>query len=244
DPWAVLAVGDLTFVGDEVFVNTSRPVVIGREVFLTQRSMIVTHNIGHSVLEGFENRFAPVVLEDMAQVGLATVVYAGCRIGARAIVGSNSYVVADVPEGAFAVGVPARVSGRAQVDLSRRRQVELAHRMVEDFAELLALRGHDVESVEDGPLRGLSVVVDDQPALVAFVERLDAGFRVPDGFGPVVVMTLELAAEPPAGVAVLDLLGHTLSGEGGVVLDAARELCRKRGIRFEPGPWRYGGGLI
>ena len=30
------------------------------------RSLIVTHNIGHSVLEGFENRFAPVVLEDRA----------------------------------------------------------------------------------------------------------------------------------------------------------------------------------
>ncbi len=59
DPWAVLTVGDLAFVGDEAFVNVCRPVLIGREVFLTMRSLIVTHNIGHSVLEGFENRFAP-----------------------------------------------------------------------------------------------------------------------------------------------------------------------------------------
>jgi hypothetical protein len=28
------------------------------------------------------------------------------------------------------------------------------------------------------------------------------------------------------------------------VLDAVREFCRKRGIRFEPGPWSYPGGLI
>ena len=78
------------------------------------RSMIVTHNIGHSVLEGFENRFAPVVLEDRAQVGLGAVVYAGCRIGAEAIVASNSYVVATSPPGAFAIGVPARVDRPAQ----------------------------------------------------------------------------------------------------------------------------------
>ena len=78
DPWATLAVGDLAFVGDEAFVNVCRPVLIGREVFLTMRSMIVTHNIGHSVLEGFENRFAPVVLEDRSQVGLGAVLYAGC----------------------------------------------------------------------------------------------------------------------------------------------------------------------
>ena len=92
DPWAVLAVGDLAFVGDEAFVNICRSVLIGREVFLTMRSLIVTHNIGHSVLEGFENRFAPVVLEDRSQVGLGAVVYAGCRIGAEAIVASGSYV--------------------------------------------------------------------------------------------------------------------------------------------------------
>jgi hypothetical protein len=40
---------------------------------------------------------------------------------------------------------------------------------------------------------------------------------------------------------VLDLLGKRIDGEGGVVLDWVREFCRKRGIRFEPGPWRYGG---
>jgi len=43
---------------------------------------------------------------------------------------------------------------------------------------------------------------------------------------------------------VLDLLGRHVHGTGGVVLDSVREFCRKRGIRFEPGPWRYPGGLI
>ena len=99
DPWATLAVGDLAFVGDEAFINPCRPVVIGREVFVTMRSILVTHNIGHSVLEGFENRFAPIVLEDRAQVGLGTIVYAGCRLGREAIVASNSYVVSDIPAG-------------------------------------------------------------------------------------------------------------------------------------------------
>ena len=111
DPWATLAVGDLAFVGDEAFINPCRPVVIGREVFVTMRSMLVTHNIGHSVLEGFENRFAPIVLEDRAQVGLGTVVYAGCRLGREAIVASNSYVVSDIPAGQLAIGVPAKAVG-------------------------------------------------------------------------------------------------------------------------------------
>ena len=235
DPWAVLAVGDLAFVGDEAFVNVCRPVLIGREAFLTMRSLIVTHNIGHSVLEGFENRFAPVVLEDRAQVGLGAVIYAGCRIGAEAIVASGSYVTGDIPAGAFAIGVPAKVTGSASHKVSRSRQVELGRRLIDDLHELLALRGHEVSSISDGEERGFDVA----GVRVLFAQSYSGG-----GSGVRVVLTLEASGDPPEGTAVLDLLGRRLHGDGGEVLAAVREFCRKRGIRFEPGPWRYDGGLI
>jgi acetyltransferase-like isoleucine patch superfamily enzyme len=235
DPWAVLAVGDLAFIGDEAFVNVCRPVLIGREAFLTMRSLIVTHNVGHSLLEGFENRFAPVVLEDRAQVGLGAVLYAGCRIGAEAIVASNSYVVADVPAGSFAIGVPAKVTGSAKHHVSPARQVELARRMIDELHELLALRGHEVSAISDGDERAFEV----QGVRVSFVPRYEGGVA-----GEAVVLTLDVGAETGDGVAVLDLLGRRLHGSGGVVLESVREFCRKRGIRFEPGPWRYPGGLV
>ena len=235
DPWAVLAVGDLAFVGDEAFVNVCRPVLIGREVFLTMRSLIVTHNIGHSVLEGFENRFAPVVLEDRSQVGLGAVVYAGCRIGAEAIVASGSYVTGDIPAGSFAIGVPAKVTGSSSHKVARARQVELAARIVDDLHELLALGGHEVSAIEEGDPRGFEV----EGVRVLFTPAFQEA-----GPGPAVVLTLEARTEPPEGVAVLDLLGRRVHGSGGEVLEAARELCRKRGIRFEPGPWRYRGSLL
>jgi acetyltransferase-like isoleucine patch superfamily enzyme len=246
DPWAVLAVGDLAFIGDEAFVNVCRPVLIGREAFLTMRSMIVTHNIGHSVLEGFENRFAPVVLEDRAQVGLGAVLYAGCRIGAEAIVASCSYVVADVPPEAFAIGVPAKVTGSARHQLSRGRQVELGRRMIDELHELLASRGHAVSAIEDGETRAFTVTTDSGTARVAFAAAVGADADLSGVADEQVVLTLELdGGELPAGVAVLDLLGRRVHGSGGVVLDSVREFCRKRGIRFEPGPWRYpGGGLV
>jgi acetyltransferase-like isoleucine patch superfamily enzyme len=235
DPWAVLAVGDLTFVGDEAFVNVCRPVLIGREAFLTMRSLIVTHNIGHSVLEGFENRFAPVVLEDRAQVGLGAVIYAGCRIGAEAIVASGSYVTADIAPGAFAIGVPAKVTGSSSHALSPARRAELAGRILDDLHELLALRGHDVGAIEEGDPRGFVV----EGVRVLFTPSLSEA--VP---APAVVLTLDAAGEAPEGVAVLDLVARRVHGSGGEVLEAARELCRKRGIRFEPGPWRYRGSLL
>jgi acetyltransferase-like isoleucine patch superfamily enzyme len=235
DPWATLAVGDLAFVGDEAFVNVCRPVLIGREVFLTMRSMIVTHNIGHSVLEGFENRFAPVVLEDRSQVGLGAVLYAGCRIGAEAIVASSSYVVGDIPAGSFAIGVPAKVTGSSSHKLSEARRLELARRMVDDLHELLALRGHKVSAITEGDPRGFDV----GGTHVAFTPVFRGG-----GSAPAVILTLETHGDPSDGVAVLDLSARRVHGTGGAVLHSVREFCRKRGIRVEPGPWRYPGGLI
>ena len=235
DPWAVLAVGDLAFVGDEAFVNVCRPVLIGREAFVTMRSLIVTHNIGHSVLEGFENKFAPVVLEDRAQVGLGAVIYAGCRVGAEAIVASNSYVTGDIAAGAFAIGVPAKVTGSSSHRVSRSRQIELGQRMIADLQELFALRGHAVSPITDGKEPGFEVA----GVRVLFTPRYTGGS------GGAVVLTLEASGDVPAGTAVFDVLARRLHGAGDpAVVDAVREFCRKRGIRFEPGPWRYTGDLI
>ena len=232
DPWATLTVGDLAFVGDEAFVNVCRPVLIGREVFLTMRSLIVTHNIGHSVLEGFENRFAPVVLEDRSQVGLGAVLYAGSRIGTEAIVASNSYVVGEIPAGVFAIGVPAKATGSSSHKLSDARRLELARRMIDDLHELIALRGHEVTGIEDD---GFQV----DGTRVAFTASYRGGVDA-----PAVVLALDVRGDVPEGVAVLDLLERRIHGSGGVVLDSVREFCRKRGIKLEPGPWSYPGGLV
>jgi acetyltransferase-like isoleucine patch superfamily enzyme len=234
DPWATLAIGDLAFVGDEAFVNVCRPVLIGREVFLTMRSLIVTHNIGHSVLEGFENRFAPVVLEDRSQVGLGAVLYAGSRIGSEAIVASNSYVVGEIPAGAFAIGVPAKATGSSSHKLSDARRLELARRMIDDLHELLALRGHAVSAI-DGDPRGFEI----EGTRVCFTPSYRGGVDA-----PAVVLALDVRGDLPDGVAVLDLLARRVHGSGDVVLDSVREFCRKRGIKLEPGPWKYPGGLV
>jgi hypothetical protein len=213
-------------------VNVCRPVLIGREVFLTMRSLIVTHNIGHSVLEGFENRFAPVVLEDRSQVGLGAVLYAGSRIGTEAIVASNSYVVGEIPAGAFAIGVPAKATGSSSHQLSDARRLELARRMIPDLHELLGLRGHAVSPVEDDAF-------EVEGTRVLFTSSYRGEVEA-----PAVVIALDVRGDVPDGVAVLDVLGRRVHGSGGTVLDSVREFCRKRGIRFEPGPWRYPGGLV
>ena len=168
-------------------------------------------------------------------MGLGAVLYAGSRIGAEAIVASNSYVVGDIPARAFAIGVPAKVTGSSSHKLSDSRRVEIARRMIDDLHELLALRGHSVSAIAEGDPRGFEV----EGTQVLFTPV----FRGADK-APAVVLTLDVRGDVPDGVAVVDLVARRVHGSGGVVLDSVREFCRKRGIKLEPGPWRYPGGLI
>ena len=229
------------FVGDEAFVNPCRPVVIGREVFVTMRSMLVTHNIGHSMLEGFENRFAPIVLEDRAQVGIGTVVYAGCRVGRESIVARTR----------TSSPTSRRASSRSEY---RPRWSACPPRACASRAAAAA-RAADAgrlsraaRATRRGRAQQARIIArgatDEKTSLVLFVETVDGTFEPPETDGAVVVLTLEVAGDPPPGCAVLDLVARRIYGEGGVVLDSVREFCRKRGIRLEPGPWRYRAGLV
>jgi hypothetical protein len=107
--------------------------------------------------------------------------------------------------------------------------------MIDDLHELLALRGHPVSAIEGDDPRGFVV----EGTRVVFTPSYRGSVD-----GPAVVLTLDVGGGMPDGVAVLDLLARRVHGTGGAVLESVREFCRKRGIRFEPGPWRYPGGLI
>jgi acetyltransferase-like isoleucine patch superfamily enzyme len=69
----------------------------------------------HGILPGMSIRKQPVrsrggiVIGDEAWLGVGVIVLDGVRIGAGAVVGAGSVVVHDVPDGAVAQGVPARV---------------------------------------------------------------------------------------------------------------------------------------
>lgn len=245
DPWALLVVGDDAYLGDDLFINICRPVLIGKETFLTQRSILVTHNIGHSVLEGYENTFAPIVLEDFSQVGMNSTLYAGSRVGHSAIVGSNSYVISSIPKGKLAIGVPAHVVRDAARVVDRAKQLQLAETMVRQFQELLDLNGVEVSTIETQPVLQFKARHKGTSYSVAFVESLSHLPPRSLDADESVIWTFESPATPPdSTLVIMDLLAKTISGPSGKFSEFTREFLRKRGIRLKPGPWRYQGGML
>ena len=63
--------------------------------------------------DGREPDLAPPVFGAGARVGSGSVILAGVAIGEHALVGAGSVVTRDIPAGAVAFGVPARVRGTA-----------------------------------------------------------------------------------------------------------------------------------
>jgi len=109
----MMEIGDGTWIGQNCFLHAAGGIRIGRHVGIGPNVSILTSQhaeqgraipILRSALA-----FAPVVIEDDADIGLGAIVLPGVTIGRGAQIGAGAVVTQDVPAYAVAVGIPARV---------------------------------------------------------------------------------------------------------------------------------------
>lgn len=108
-----LRIGDGTWIGQQCFLHAAGGLTVGRNVGVgpAVRVLTSTHEeagratpILHAPL-----RFAPVVIEDDADLGVGSVILPGVTIGRGAQVGAGSVVTRDVAPYAVVAGNPARL---------------------------------------------------------------------------------------------------------------------------------------
>src|SRR5713226_6575788 len=91
------------------------PIQIGRDVGLSTNCLLHSFNHGTTPGKPYIDQplvtKGPIIIDDHAWLGMGSIVLSGVHIGKHAVVGAGSVVTHDVPEGALAVGVPARVVG-------------------------------------------------------------------------------------------------------------------------------------
>lgn len=89
------------------------PIQIGRGVEIAARCALYPYD--HGLDAGQPVAVQPltskgaIVIGDEAWLGYGVIVLSGVRIGKGAVIGAGSVVTADVPDGAIAAGVPAKV---------------------------------------------------------------------------------------------------------------------------------------
>lgn len=119
-------------------------ITIGRTTWIQPRCQLnaylgsITIGVGVDIapncaLYAYDHGFAPdktvreqaletkgdIVIEDHVWLGVGVIVLSGVRIGKGAVVGAGSVVTQDIPDGAIALGVPARVV-KMRADLSNK----------------------------------------------------------------------------------------------------------------------------
>lgn len=109
-----LTIGANTSIHPRCQINAYKaPVRIGSEVMLAPNCALYPYDHGVAGDEPIKMQpivsRGPIVIGDGAWLGVGVIVLGGVRIGAGAVVGAGSVVIDDVPDGAIAVGVPARV---------------------------------------------------------------------------------------------------------------------------------------
>lgn len=108
-----MVIGDGTWIGQQCFFHSAGDLSIGRNVGIGPGVKIITsfhaeEGISKPILHS-RIQFAPVMIEDDADLGVGSVILPGVCVGQGAQIGAGAVVASDVPPYAVVAGVPARL---------------------------------------------------------------------------------------------------------------------------------------
>ncbi|EPS9350879.1 acyltransferase [Citrobacter freundii] len=94
-----LRIGNSVFVNEEVFIDLSSQVIVGNNVSLGMRVMILssTHSIGNPVRCGSTKRKVTVI-GNGCWIGAGAIIYPGVRISDGVVISAGEVVSFDIPE--------------------------------------------------------------------------------------------------------------------------------------------------
>lgn len=106
-------VGKECFIGNECLFDLMEPIILGNQVTLAERVIILTHmNVGyknHPLQKNFPSINKKTVLEDGCFIGANVTILAGVTIGKEAFIAAGSVVTKDVSPRTLVGGVPAKI---------------------------------------------------------------------------------------------------------------------------------------
>ena len=108
-------VGRDTWIGPNVILDGSGGLQIGSHCSISAGVQIYSHDSVEWAVSGGSAKYsyARTTIGDNTYVGPNTVIQRGVQVGPGCIIGANSFVNRDVPDGSKAYGTPARVHGAA-----------------------------------------------------------------------------------------------------------------------------------
>ena len=224
-----LRAGHFLHLGLDTFINTAHPVEIGHEVGLGTRTSVYTHGAYPSRLQGFPVAFDGVSIGDFTWIPGA-VINPGVHIGRNCVIGVNSLVTADVPDGALAAGSPAKVIRENAYPRP------LEHDAVLDFFESFLRTFAHLIAMDAQPERTVGQVHLSTPSAKYIAGRPGAG-KAFDDDRTLVVGDGWHEHDLPATWTAFDTSARRIRGATDALSDRLANELRRYGIRFYSRPY-------
>jgi len=119
-----LVLGDVS-IGENVWVGPNTvldgfhaKLSIGNWVTIASGACIFTHDSSKHYLSGGRDKSvsAPVTIGDCTVIGTLAIINPGVSIGNHCLIGSHALVNSNIPDNSIALGMPAKVVGRVEID--------------------------------------------------------------------------------------------------------------------------------
>jgi acetyltransferase-like isoleucine patch superfamily enzyme len=229
-PRSYLVVGDRSAVMERCYINLSDTVTIGTDTALSNGVTILTHSMWQPTLDGGSSQFAPVQIGSRCILYVNAIVAPGVTIGDDVTVAAGALVIQKVPDGATAIGNPARVMRATPPvprDVGAARRDAIVRETLRDWTSTLAIKGVRADYAEEsGAVTATFGGITD---LVWYAAQGGPASRPG-------AVTISLAfGAAPAGAAAqchFDLSARTASGTLSPLAEDLRDFLRRRTIRI------------
>lgn len=104
-----LTVGKGVMICAFVKLNTNYSIKIGDDVGIGEYVDIWTHGAYPAILNGFPSEFGPVEIGSHVWLPAKSTVLANIKIGNNVVIGVNSLINKNLPDGCFAAGMPIKI---------------------------------------------------------------------------------------------------------------------------------------
>lgn len=135
-------IGDENLILQNTRLNCNEYLEIGNDVNIGQYVSIWTHASSMNVLNGYPFTKAPVKIGSHIWITAGTTIMPGTEIGNHVIIGNSSVVNRNIPDGAFAAGVPVKIIKEKifpkQQTLDEKKQILVD--CIKEYKELLKLK--------------------------------------------------------------------------------------------------------
>jgi len=153
-PDSYLHVGKRTIIMQYTFLNPTRPLIIDDGAGIGGKCNIFTHGSWQNILEGYPVKFAPVRIGKNVWIPWQVFIMPGVTIGDGATIGAGSLVLKDIPAGALAAGVPAKVMKTADeypVTPSLAERQAMIRSIIGEFRDYLEYFHFEIEESSAAP---------------------------------------------------------------------------------------------